>query len=269
MSKVANDIDVTFSNLNAEPSKLMDDYDINKGYAGRHIEAMMSRYHHKIEKWRGFDIIDDILDNVECRELIKAIDSAEDLEAFSEDDRFEIIKHVFACDPLTAKIYSYFQSHWIPLWMRLYKNEPDKRPEEDYSFYWHCDGGPSKHLKLLLYLNDSKESGATTMVLERDESDALLRIGYTFCPIGFRLEDLTELAQDKGISYNPIIPEIKAGNGLLFEPARISHRGIWPTDAPRYLVQIAIIPHIEPWYEACSTYEYPRRDNGWPDFAQQ
>lgn len=182
--------------------------------------------------------------------------------AFNNDDRLAFCKLVF--DVLDPYLASYFGCEYMPLFLRFYANKPgDKRP---YAANWHCDAGPRKHLKLLLYLNDSDESGGNTEFLDHDTTMRLDETGYLFCPLDNRTDDLTTICFENGIPYQPLWHPIKAGEGVLFEPSAVMHRAVWPTKAPRYMAQICILPSPVPWYAACNQFGMPFKDNGWRPF---
>lgn len=171
-------------------------------------------------------------------------------------------------EPLDGKLLAYFRSEYCPLWMRFYKNEPDNPPEESYSFYWHCDGGPTAHLKLLLYLSSTEECGGNTAFIPSLLSWNLEEAGYTFCPMENRTVDLEPLCEELGLHYQEQRFDIQSGEGVLFEPAQILHKGIWPTEAPRYLVQICFLPCGIPWRDACARHSMPVESNAWPDVSK-
>ena len=165
-------------------------------------------------------------------------------------------------DDVDNRISDYFGSEYLPLWCRTYRNDPGG--EQGVSFRWHCDGGPSKHLKILLYLNGSDEHGGNTQFLNRDTTAAFKSIGYVFCDINERLGDLSALSREHDIPYQPLRARVSEGDAILFEPANILHKGVWPTKGSRYLLQICIVPSPVAWRDACSRYAIPRGNADWP-----
>ena len=139
------------------------------------------------------------------------------------------------------------------------RERSDPGGEPNVSFSWHCDGGPTKHLKVLLYLNGSDEHGGNTRFLDRATTDAFKKIGYVFCDIDHRLDDLAALAGEHGIAYRPLEAPMRTGEAILFEPANVLHKGVWPTRAPRYLLQICIVPSPMPWRGELTECSQPNR----------
>lgn len=175
--------------------------------------------------------------------------------------RVGLMEKVFI-DAVDRRIAAHFQSEYLPLWCRFYRNDPDG--DAGISFKWHCDGGPTTHLKILLYLNASEGCGGNTQFLDRDTTDAFKRIGYVFCDTTERLDDLSGIAAEHGIPYRPQEFALQAGDALLFEPANILHRGIWPTKGPRYLLQICVVPSPVPWRTMCEAFPIPSDNHNWP-----
>lgn len=167
-------------------------------------------------------------------------------------------------EELDGILKSYFKSYYVPLWQKFYKNMPNESSDRSYSFYWHFDAGPATHLKLLVYLNSAEESGGDTIIVDEPTSIQLKNIGYGYIGLDHRLSDLTELCKEFRIPYKPQSFGIKAGDCIIFEPAKYMHRGVWPTKAPRYLWQICLIPSPKPWKEACTNSNLPRSNNAWP-----
>jgi hypothetical protein len=40
------------------------------------------------------------------------------------------------------------------------------------------------------------------------------------------------------------------GDGVIFQPAMVLHRGVGPTMAPRYVVTLCLLPSPVPWQQA-------------------
>ncbi|HEY8154921.1 MAG TPA: hypothetical protein VII72_12405 [Myxococcota bacterium] len=118
------------------------------------------------------------------------------------------------------------------------------------SFRWHCDRGPVAHLKLLLYLNGYGEHGGGTQFLDLETTRGLLPSGYVYAPVKTRVTDLAPLAARAGVAYAPWAPEMRAGEGILFQPAGVLHRGLLPTHGHRDVVTLCLLPSPIPWREA-------------------
>lgn len=170
-------------------------------------------------------------------------------------------------EKLDAKLKSYFGCEYLPLWLRYYKNEP-KEFTGSYSFKWHCDGGPSNHLKVLVYLNSSKQSGGNTLFLDGITTQEFKDIGYVFTNLDKRELDLRDLAEKYGIGLSEIRHDIEEGEGILFEPMSFLHKGIWPEHCPRYMVQLCFIPSPKPYKDIYEKLALPSMSNSWPNPLQ-
>ena len=201
-----------------------------------------------------------VLDEAVARQIAGEIDGKDRLT--DKGWRREVVEAIIPA--IHERMESYFQSRYVPLWMRFYRNMPGQQPDPSYSFYWHCDAGPSRHLKLLLYLNPSEESGSTTLCLDRFTTNEFKDIGYVFCPLEYRLTDLNPIAEAHGLNITPIDFKPESGDGILFEPFNILHKGIWPTKKARYLVQLCFMCSRYPWQQSCDRRDLPREDNAWP-----
>ncbi|WP_119419461.1 hypothetical protein [Desertibaculum subflavum] len=156
---------------------------------------------------------------------------------------------VEACLPaaVAGAVGRHFGSHFFVYgchMTRLRPGMPSKR-----SMLWHCDSGPTRHLKLLVYFEDSRVTGGNTAFLDRQSSDGFLEQGYTFGPVSSRRDDLGTLARRLGLRFAPQNWDVKAGQGLLFEPARVLHRGVVPDRAPRHVFTLVLLPSPRPWTE--------------------
>lgn len=118
------------------------------------------------------------------------------------------------------------------------------------SFRWHCDRGPQSHVKLLFCLNDWKEHGGGTTFLDLETTKKIAQSGYVFAPVKTRVADLGPIARDCGASYTPWLPEMKAGEGILFRPSGVLHRGMISTHGPRHVVTLCLLPSPVSWREA-------------------
>lgn len=239
-------------------------FDIECGYAALNEASVASMIRPVPD--RSFDLLKagierlPVLDAATCatyRRLMEADDPILRDRAF----RLEMLERVFT-DAVDQRLTAYFRSEYIPLWSRFYRSDPARAPS--VSFRWHCDGGPSRHLKILVYLNASAEHGGDTIFADRETTSAFKRAGYVFCEIDRRVADLGPVAAAAGIGLSPISFHPGAGEALIFEPMSIMHRGCWPRFAPRYIIQICLLPSPLPWREMCASYALPGESNDWP-----
>lgn len=181
-----------------------------------------------------------------------------------------ILEQVFR-GPVDALIADFFGSEYVPYWAAYQVASPNVSTKR--AFCWHCDKGPSKWLKILLYFTDSDVTGGNTLLLDRKESERVAQTGYTFGPLKERVEDLTPIAARHGFEIHPRQFSIRAGQGILFEPAQLLHRGLSPSKAPRKIMQILILPSPLPWREALEKLraaDLPaRRDLAFPGSAAE
>lgn len=140
------------------------------------------------------------------------------------------------------------------------------------SFLWHCDRGPRRFLKILMYLNGTESHGGNTEFLDRSTTQEFERLGYVFGPNKRRSADLAPLARKNGLRYEPRTWPIKGGEALLFEPAGVLHRGIMPSRGSRYLLSIMLTPSPIPWRQAFAATARTRfcetNAGAWPAHAR-
>ena len=181
-----------------------------------------------------------------------------------------ILEKVFQ-GTVDALITDFFGSEYVPYWAAYQVATPDVSAKR--AFCWHCDKGPSKWLKILLYFTNSDDTGGNTILLNRQESEYIARTGYTFGPLKERVEDLAPIARRHGFEIHPLQFSIRAGQGVLFEPAQLMHRGLPPSKAPRKIMQILILPSPLPWRKALEKLraaDLPaRRDLAFPTSARE
>lgn len=235
-------------------------YDSGLGYENFHLKAKEAYQGEQSPQWEGYEKIP-VFDKAYCKRLITIMENRWDLTT-DHTFRRRVVNSLLTND-IDNRLKSFFHSEYLPLWMRFYKND-SAQPDLGYSFFWHCDAGPRSHLKLLVYLNSSQVTGANTYVLERPQTEEFERIGYVFCPLRFRLSDLTKLAEYHSIKFQPDDLKPLSGDGLLFEPSRILHKGEWPKVKKRYMIQILFIPSIRPWSEVRDGTKFPVESNAFP-----
>jgi len=160
------------------------------------------------------------------------------------------------------KLIQYFKSEYCIYWYTILRATPS--PQARRSFLWHCDKGPSCHIKLLLYLNGTEEHGGNTKFLDRLTTKRFTETGYLFGPVDARQADLSSLATTENIEYEPKQWDMQPGDGILFEPSQILHCGILPTKGPRYVLAFCLLPSPIPWHKA---FQHTQGKNMSEDYA--
>lgn len=152
--------------------------------------------------------------------------------------------------PVDAAIAAHFGSEYLVHWAALSLTRAAKQ-QESVSFRWHCDKGPSTHLKLIVYLNPTTTHGGNTEFMPREDTMAVARHGYLFGWSKTRTGDLRHLSRLAGRPLSTQLVERDAGEAVLFEPGRVLHRGITPTRGPRLTATLCLLPSPVPWRRAC------------------
>ena len=152
---------------------------------------------------------------------------------------------------IESQLCSYFKSEFTLLWFSYLETATHTDKERRaYSSYWHCDGGPERHLKMLIYLNDYDSHGGNTKFLCKSTTDRLKDAGYIFGDNELRSDDLGPLCRDRDVPYEPIMyDDIKAGDALLFNPNQLAHIGKIPDKAHRHVLQLCFIPSPFSWQD--------------------
>lgn len=164
----------------------------------------------------------------------------------------------------------FFGSEYLVHWFTLTRTAP--APEQpSVSFRWHCDKGPRGHLKLLLYMNATGEHGGTTSLIDLTETARVARAGYLFGPAGRRTGDLAFLSRLAGSELSECRRPLRAGEGLLFQPASVLHRGISPQRGPRVVLTLCLLPSPIHWREAFhrGVMSDLAQDEKWPRHARE
>ncbi len=194
-------------------------------------------------------------------ELLRAVSQDQDIARLKRDsaklegyqlDNPELVRRLLEASlgaAVDAQALSFFRSEYMVYWYTLSRTAPSSEPAS-VSFRWHCDKGPQAHLKLLVYFNDYAEHGGGTSYLDLAGSAAVSRTGYMFARGQRRTESLEELATMAGTPLQAYDHHPRAGDAVLFQPARVLHSGITPTRGPRYVLTLCLLPSPVPWREA-------------------
>ncbi|MDT0602862.1 GSCFA domain-containing protein [Thalassotalea castellviae] len=180
-----------------------------------------------------------------CQKFIQQV--LEDKTAFNHHKVITSILDLILDKNLDQVLSSYFNSEYTLSWYSYLETLPD-RENRSYSSYWHCDGGPENHLKILIYLNPYKEHLGNTKFLTKETTDKLKKVGCLFNDIEKRTENLAPLANAKGIELEEIMYEnIEAGDALIFNPNQLAHIGKIPETGTRHVLQLCFIPSPLHW----------------------
>jgi hypothetical protein len=173
------------------------------------------------------------------------------LEGFRVEDRQwtrDLLERILQGD-VDRAIAGYFGSEYLVHWVALALTRPVVGGES-VSFRWHCDKGPSQHLKIIVYLNPTADHGGNTEFMDRDDTLAVAREGYLFGWSKLRTSEVEDLSRLAGRPLATRLEERDAGEAVLFEPSRVLHRGVTPTRGPRLTATLCLLPSPVHWREA-------------------
>jgi hypothetical protein len=160
----------------------------------------------------------------------------------------ELLERVLTPE-VDASAARFFGSEYFVYWITVSRASPV--PELGFnSFRWHCDKGPRAHLKLIAYLSANADHGGGSEWLDLETTRRLAREGYVFAPVKTRVSDIREPAARAGIECSPWFPDLEAGEGVLFQPSNVLHRGVVPKTGARVAVTACLLPSPIPWRAA-------------------
>ncbi|MFL0799160.1 MAG: GSCFA domain-containing protein [Agarilytica sp.] len=144
-------------------------------------------------------------------------------------------------------VKGYFGSHYAVMWASFSEVKHPDTPRR-YFTKWHCDGGPSCHLKTITYLNSTSDHESATLVAGEDATKRLKEVGYIMNDITKRQSDISDLTDHFDIDFDPERVEFEAGDTILFNPSQLAHRAEMPKDdAVRYSFTLCFVPSPIPW----------------------
>lgn len=155
------------------------------------------------------------------------------------------------CAEVDELAVRFFRSEYLVHWYMVSRTLPAKGPPT-VSFRWHCDKGPRSHLKILVYLTDAKESNSGTAFVDVAQTASLIPTGYLFGRGRRRTTSLEKLSQMAGAKLEAQRLAISAGEGVMFQPARVLHSGIAPDTGARFVLTVCLLPSPVGWRDALS-----------------
>jgi hypothetical protein len=173
------------------------------------------------------------------------------LEGFRVDDRHwtQAFLGQVLQGQIDESIAAYFRSEYLVHWLTFSLTRPATE-QQSVSFRWHCDKGPSAHLKLIIYLNPTAGHRGNTEFMTSSDTMAVASRGYLFGWSKTRTGDIGHLSRLAGRPLTAHLRERDAGEAVLFEPSRVLHRGVTPTLGPRYTATLCLLPSPVPWRQA-------------------
>ena len=148
-----------------------------------------------------------------------------------------------------AQFLRYFRSEYL-VHTITFALTPQAEEQPLVSFRWHCDKGPRKHLKMIVYLNATEEHGGNTEFIDLEDTARVARRGYLFGWSRTRTGDLRRLSRIAGQPLRSHSRPMGAGDAAIFQPALVLHRGLSPARGDRFAVTLCLLPSPVPWQEA-------------------
>lgn len=236
-------------------------YDYERGYAKtlRFAQSVFSRRDQCVDtnlNKHGFYPARKLIPADVCRKLIQHTQEADAAYLQTREGALNLLDAIFN-PQLDAEIISHFGSEYLPLWFHI-SADTYQSSQDSCSFKWHCDGGPSQHLKIMVYLNSAEEHQGNTLFANPEITQAMKKIGYIFCDLNERKVDLSLLAAAHNIPLSEQGFTLQAGDALVFNPNQIMHRGKSPQmGKTRYVLHICLVPSPVHWRQAIQTIRWP------------
>lgn len=214
-------------------------------------------------------IFPNFLDQSLCESLITEFEN--DPVGIQDSRVLEAIIPQVLTEELDREIMSYFNSEYSIFWWSIYKVE-NSLEKKGYFTKWHCDGGPQKHLKVIIYLNGHDEHGSDTGFVDESTTNKLKDVGYIFNKLNNRALDLTELCQHFEIDFSPEFSKPNKGDCLVFNPAQLAHKAFVPKPGKtRYALNLCLVQSEANWRDVWKNYYEPaygcQEFNGFADKA--
>jgi len=233
-------------------------HDINEGYLERHQIFKKCFTHNNLPlannlTTNSFNCVKNIL----SPEICQAIISAQTTENFDHKTAIQNLLPQILNQEVDKQIKSYFKSEYAITWYE-FTEVSEENDEAYYYTKWHCDGGPSKHLKIMVYLNSTKDHGGNTFFYPKDKTNALKEQGYIFCKLEDRKKDISTLLEYLGFDAAPEHYSLNCGDAIIFNPFDVAHRCDVPSPGKkRYTLSLCLVPAPISWDKINHSYWKP------------
>jgi hypothetical protein len=209
---------------------------------------------------QGFEYVN-ILRTTQVQELIESVKSTHYLSYIKKDTKSlqgfrirdnNLIRKILSAvltNAVDRRLVSYFKSEYLVHWL-TFTMTPQAQEQDSVSFRWHCDKGPKTHLKLMVYLNATDEHGGNTEFISLADTARVAAHGYLFGWAQTRRSDIRDISRIAQCDLTPCSRSMHAGDGVIFQPATVLHRGLSPRLGPRYVITLCLLPSPVHWETA-------------------
>ncbi len=244
------------------PSRVYSEYDHRRGYADYHA-LCRSRSTRRPTSGStplgavGYEFLD-LLTGDQARRIVSRLRLRHELTLLKKDSKDlvgwmvddseflqEVLRWVFE-GPLDDRLATHFGSEYLVYWMS-FSHTDRASGGRSVSFRWHCDKGPANHIKVIVYLNATEEHGGTTDFVDIEQTRTLASRGYLFGWTKARSADLREISRATGCDLKSRSVDMASGQGVVFQPGRVLHRGVAPTTGSRCALTLCLLPSPERW----------------------
>ena len=190
-----------------------------------------------------------------CQSIISEFE--QDPQGVQHDSVAQVLVEQVFNDSIDEQIRSYFNSEYCVFWWSIYKLDADV-DDAFYAAKWHCDGGPTNHLKVITYLNGYDEHESDTPFLDKETTDELKEIGYIFTELDKRSNNIEPLCRHYNVNYQPKSLKPNVGDTIVFNANQVAHRALPPVKGKtRYVLNFCVLPSELHWREVMQNYFFP------------
>ncbi len=262
-------------------ARIYRDFDISRGYGHYHnvCQKSFSRKElltsDNLLSKQGFEYLD-IISSTRSLDLIQSIKASHPISYLKKDtknltgyhltDR-NLIRNILSCiftDHVERQLVNFFKSEYLVHWL-IFSVTPQAKEQKSVSFRWHCDRGPTAHLKLIVYLNATETHGGNTEFISKADTKDIAANGYLYGWTKARSNSIQYLSEIAGRKISSHLKAMRAGEGVLFQPSTVLHRGVSPALGPRYTITLCLLPSPFHWKQAlaCNTLSDLTKDDAW------